>query len=47
MAKMFTKNKMQQKGEIYLCAHFSMLAGPFKQTGVGGGHQDAISHLTK
>ena len=38
MAIMFIKNKMQLKWEKYLCAHFSMLEDPFKQTGAGGGH---------
>ncbi len=34
-------NKNEKK---YLCVHFSMLAGPFKQTRVGGGHQGTVSH---
>jgi hypothetical protein len=34
---MFIKNKMQQKRDKKLCANFSMLAAPFKQTGVGEG----------
>jgi hypothetical protein len=45
MARMFIKNKMQQKRETYLCVHFPMLAGPFKQTRVGGGHQAVVSHF--
>jgi hypothetical protein len=28
-----------------LCVHFSLLAGPFKQIRVGGGHKAAVSHL--
>jgi hypothetical protein len=27
-----------------MCVNFSMSAGPFKQTGLGGGHQAAVSH---
>jgi hypothetical protein len=27
--------------------NFLMSAGPFKQTGLGGGHQAAVSHLKK
>ncbi len=28
-----------------LCVNFSMLAAPFKPTGVGGGHQAAVYQL--
>ncbi len=37
VAKMFIKNKKQLKWEKYVCVNFSMLAGPFNQTRVGGG----------
>ncbi len=30
-----------------LCVNFSMSAGPFKQTGLGGGHQTVVSHCTQ
>ncbi len=33
-------NKYEKKK---LCVNFSMSAGPFKQTGLGGGHQAAVS----
>jgi hypothetical protein len=42
MAKMFMKiwcNKMRKK----LCVHFSMLAGPFKQTWVGRAASSSLS----
>jgi hypothetical protein len=35
--KEFIKNNMQLKWEKYLRVHFSILAGPFKRTRVGGG----------
>ncbi len=34
-------NKNEKK---YLCAHFSMLTGPFKQIRVERGHQAMVSH---
>jgi hypothetical protein len=34
-------NKNEKKK---LCVNFSMSAGPFKQTGLGGGHQAAFSY---
>jgi hypothetical protein len=40
MVRMFIKNKMQWNREKYVCVHLSMLAGPFKQTGVGEGWGD-------
>jgi hypothetical protein len=38
---------LKNEKKIFLCVHFSMLAGPFKQTRFGGGHQAAISHYDR
>ncbi len=40
MAGVFINKNEKKK----LCVNFSMSAGPFKQTGLGGGHQAAVSH---
>ncbi len=44
MDRMFIKIRYN-KNERNSCVHFSLIAGSFKQTRVGGGHQAAVSHF--